>query len=312
MKTIIGELHMKHLIICNTHAGHGKEAKSLAEEAFKGLDFQIYETVDQRSCIGYLRSYFKDHKEPTRVYACGGDGTLHEVANGLIGVPNAELALYACGTGNDFAKCYGGQEKFLDFKKLINGKATPIDITKVESPSITEPWYSINVVNFGFDAIVGAKGNENKKKGLKDPYGFTHAIVPAILHGRFNKGTIYADGENLNDKKFLLGSVAQGQYVGGEWHAAPKSDNTDGLLDVCVCRTMTFLGLMTKLFGAYHDGKHVDNPKLKKKVIYRRSKEVMILAPEDIDLCVDGEMIRGNEFRCTIMPKAIKFVIPEE
>ena len=303
---------MKHLIIVNTHAGHGKEAKSIAEEAFKGLDYEIYETVDQRSVIGYLRNYFKKNTEQTRVYACGGDGTLHEVVNGLVGTPNAELALYACGTGNDFAKVYGGKDKFLDFKKLINGKVQPIDLTKLEGPSMSEPWYSINVINFGFDAIVGAKGNENKKKGLKDPYGFTHAIVPAIIHGRFNKATIYADGENLNGKKFLLGSVAQGQYVGGEWHAAPKSDNTDGLLDVCAVKTMTFLGLMTKLFGAYHDGKHVDNPKLAKKVVYRRSKEVLIVAPEDIDLCVDGEMIRGNDFRCTIVPKAIKFVIPEE
>ena len=303
---------MKHLIIVNTHAGHGKETKAIAEEAFKGLNYEIYETVDQRSCISFLKNYFKDNKkELTRVYACGGDGTLHEVVNGLVGVPNAELALYACGTGNDFAKVYGGKDKFLDFKKLIDGKVTPIDLTKLEGPSMTEPWYSINVINFGFDAIVGAKGNENKKKGIKDPYGFTHAIVPALLHGRFNKATIYADGENLNGKKFLLGSVAQGQYVGGEWHAAPKSDNTDGLLDVCCVKTMTFLGLMTKLFGAYHDGKHVDNPKLAKKVMYRRSKEVLITAPEDIDLCVDGEMIRGNDFRCTIVSKAIKFVIPE-
>ena len=303
---------MKHLIIVNTHAGHGKETKAVAEEAFKGLNYEIYETVDQRSCISFLKNYFKDNKkELTRVYACGGDGTLHEVVNGLVGVPNAELALYACGTGNDFAKVYGGKDKFLDFKKLIEGKATPIDLTKLEGPSMSEPWYSINVINFGFDAIVGAKGNENKKKGIKDPYGFTHAIVPALLHGRFNKATIYADGENLNGKKFLLGSVAQGQYVGGEWHAAPKSDNTDGLLDVCCVKTMTFLGLMTKLFGAYHDGKHVDNPKLAKKVMYRRSKEVLITAPEDIDLCVDGEMIRGNDFRCTIVPQAIKFVIPE-
>ena len=303
---------MKHLIIVNTHAGHGKETKAIAEEAFKGLNYEIYETVDQRSCISFLKNYFKDNKkELTRVYACGGDGTLHEVVNGLVGVPNAELALYACGTGNDFAKVYGGKDKFLDFKKLIDGKVTPIDLTKLEGPSMSEPWYSINVINFGFDAIVGAKGNENKKKGIKDPYGFTHAIVPALLHGRFNKATIYADGENLNGKKFLLGSVAQGQYVGGEWHAAPKSDNTDGLLDVCCVKTMTFLGLMTKLFGAYHDGKHVDNPKLAKKVMYRRSKEVLITAPEDIDLCVDGEMIRGNDFRCTIVPQAIKFVIPE-
>ena len=142
-----------------------------------------------------------------------------------------------------------------------------------------------------------------------------HNITALEVNGTFDDcqrlvKTAFAD-KNLTEK-FLLGSVSQGQYVGGEWHAAPKSDNTDGLLDVCVAKTMTFLGLMTKLFNAYHDGKHIDNPKLAKKVIYRRSKEVLITAPNDIDLCVDGEMIRGNDFRCTIVPKAIKFVIPEE
>ncbi len=302
---------MKHLIIVNTHAGHGKDAKAKAEEAFKGLDYEIYETVDQRSVISYLRNYFKDHKELTRVYACGGDGTLHEVVNGLVGIPNAELALYACGTGNDFAKVYGGKDKFLDFKKLINGKPTEIDLTKLEGPSMSEPWYSINVINFGFDAIVGAKGNENKKKGIKDPYGFTHAIVPALLHGRFNKITVYGDGENLNGKKLLLSSVAQGRFVGGEYQASPKSDNTDGLIDVIVMKTMGLFRLLLQYFNAYHDGKHLDSPKLMKRIVYKRVKEVLIVAPEDIDLCVDGEMIRGNDFRCKICPKAIKFVIPE-
>lgn len=304
---------MKHLIICNTHAGHGTEAKDKALEAFKGLEFEIYETTGPRSVIAYLKDYFKKHKEPTRVYACGGDGTLHEVVNGLVGAKNAELALYACGTGNDFAKVYGGQDKFLDFKKLIEGKATPIDLTKMEGETLEEPWYSINVINFGFDAMVGVKGNENKIKGKANPYGFTQAIVPAILHSRFNKMCVIADGENLNGQKLLLGSVAQGQYVGGEWHAAPKSDNTDGLLDVCAVKTMTFLGLMTKLFGAYHDGKHVDNPKLAKKVMYRRSKEVVVKTTngKEFNMCVDGEIVAGKEFKCSIAPKAINFVIPE-
>ena len=302
---------MKHLIIVNTHAGRGKEAKAIAEEAFKGLDYKIYETIDQRSSIGYLRSYFKDHKEPTRVYACGGDGTLHEVANGLVGIPNAELALYACGTGNDFAKIYGGQEKFSDFKKLINGKATPIDITKIEGPSVSEPWYSINVVNFGFDAIVGAKGNENKKKGYTKPYG-AHAIIPAILHGRFNKITVYGDGENLNGKKLHLSSIAQGQYVGGEYRASPKSDNTDGLLDVVVLKTMSLFRLLFQYFSKYHDGKHLDNKKLMKRIVYRQVKEVLLVGETEFDVCVDGEIVRGNDFRCSVLPKAIKFVIPED
>jgi len=304
---------MKHLIIVNTHAGNGKQAAEKAKEAFEGLNYQIYETVDQRSAISFLKDYFNKNKEETvRVYACGGDGTLHEVVNGLVGYKNAELALYACGTGNDFAKIYGGKDTFNDFKALINGKIEEIDLTKLEGDKMKEPWYSVNVINFGFDAIVGAKGNENKKKGIKKPYGFAHAIVPAILHGRNNKIIVKADGEQLNEKKMLLASVSQGQWVGGEYHASPKSDNKDGLLDVCLVKTMTLVRLLAQFFSAYHDGKHVDSPKLKKKVIFRRAKEVSISAPIDIDLCVDGEMIRGKEFKCTIMPKAIKFVVPEK
>ena len=48
-----------------------------------------------------------------------------------------------------------------------------------------------------------------------------------------------------------------------------------------------------------------------KKIYYRRAKEVEIIAPEDIDICVDGEMIRGSTFKVEVMPGAIKLVIPE-
>ena len=306
---------MKHLIIVNTHAGHGKEAVDAAKKAFDGLDYEFYETEGPRKVIPYLKNYFKKNKDDVvRVYACGGDGTLHEVVNGLVGVKNAELALYACGTGNDFAKVYGGTKKFLDFKKLIDAKTVSIDLTKLEGDKMDEPWHSINVINFGFDAIVGVKGNENKIKGKKNPYGFTQAIVPAILHGRFNKIEVVADGENLNGKKLTLGSVSQGQWVGGEYHASPKSKNDDGLLDVVTIKTMTFVRLMAQLFGAYHDGKHLDNPKLADKVCYKQAKEVIIrsLSDKDIDMCVDGEIVSGHEFTCKVCPKALKFVLPED
>lgn len=303
---------MKHLILLNSHAGKGEDLKVKIEEAFKGLDYQVFESTAPRSITAYLKEYFKKEKGQVRVYACGGDGTLHEAVDGLVGVKNAELALYAAGTGNDFAKVYGGKDKFLDFNNLIKWEAKPIDLSKLETPNFEEPWYSINVINFGFDAIVGAKGNENKIKGRANPYGFRQAIVPAIMHGRFNKTTVYADGEDLNGQKMLLASVAQGKFVGGEYMASPKSDNTDGLMDVIVFKTMSLFRLLIQLFGKYHDGKHLDDPKIRKWCYYKRAKEVEIKAPEDIDLCVDGEMIRGKEFKVTCLPGAIKFVVPQE
>ena len=100
---------MKHLIVFNPSAGnHGaaEAFRALIKEKFAGLDYEIYETTGPRSVIPFLKDYLPKQKDTVRVYACGGDGTVHEVANGLVGQKNAELAIYPAGTGNDFVKTF--------------------------------------------------------------------------------------------------------------------------------------------------------------------------------------------------------------
>ena len=150
----------------------------------------------------------------------------------------------------------------------------------------------------------------NLPKGKKNPYG-AGAIIPALLKGRFNKIIVKADGEQLNKKKLLLASLAQGQWVGGQYHASPKSDNADGLIDVVVLKCMSLARLMIQYFGKYQKGEHLDNEKLMKRIIYRRAKNIEIIAPKDIDICVDGEMIRGDHFNVEVVPGAIKLAVPE-
>lgn len=322
---------MKHLIILNGKAGQEKDIEAFKkeiEEAFKGLEHEIYLTTGPRSVIPFLKEYFKKNsKDTVRVYACGGDGTVHEVANGLVGIKNAELAVYAVGTGNDFVKSYAkskdydeiitnkaGENRFKDFKALIEGKAEEIDLSKLSSPELKEPMYSINIINFGFDAIVGAMGNYYKEHGYPEkakakgmtPYDYA-LKNDAMKHGRFNDITVYADGERLNEKKMLLATLAQGRFVGGTFLCAPKSNNKDGLIDVCVIKTMTLIGLGL-FIGPYTRGKHLDKPK--KKIAYRQAKVVKFESPNEIDVCVDGEMIKGKSFEVEIAPKAIKFVVP--
>lgn len=310
---------MKHLIVMNPNSGSlgcKKCFKKKIDKAFEGLDYEIYETTAPRSVIPYLRDYLsKNNKDTVRVYACGGDGTVHEVVNGLVGHQNAELAIFPTGTGNDFIKIYGGKDKFADFAALINGKSHAIDLSEITGGELKEPLYSINVINFGFDAIVGARGNYYKEHGLPekavkkglDPY--TYALKnDAMKHGRFNDTEVFADGEKLNDKQILLCTLAQGQFVGGQFHCAPKSDNTDGLIDVCVLKTMTFLGL-GMIIGTYTKGKHLDRKR--KKIVYRQAKEIRFVAPKEIDVCVDGEMIKGKEFTVKCIKDAVKIVIPE-
>ncbi|MCR5505579.1 MAG: hypothetical protein K6F07_01095 [Bacilli bacterium] len=319
---------MKHLIVFNGKAGSEKDVKSfkeLVEKEFKGLDHELYETTAPRAAIPFIKEYLKkNNKDVVRVYACGGDGTVHECANALVGAPNGELAIYPVGTGNDFAKTYAGtkdykeivegraaEKRLQNFPALIKAEAKPIDLSKITGDSLKEPMYSINVINFGFDAIVGAMGNYYKEHGVpasapekfrNDPYGWA-LKNDAMKHGRFNDTVVTADGEQLNEKQILLGTLAQGQFVGSSFWCAPKSDNTDGLIDVCVLKTMTFLGL-GMIIGTYTKGKHLD--KKRKKIVYRRAKKISIVAPKEIDVCVDGEMIKGSKFEVEVMPGAIK------
>ena len=311
---------MKHLIVFNPGSGKNNENQSfkdLIKEKFAGLDYEIYETTGPRSVIPFLKKYLKENKDTVRVYACGGDGTVHEVANGLVGAKNAELAILPIGTGNDFVKYYGvtneNIDQYRDFTPLINGEAEPIDLSKITGDGLKEPWYSINVINFGFDAIVGARGNYYKEHGFPkkvkegtNPYDYA-LKNDAMKHGRFNNIEVYADGEKLNEKQMLLATLAQGQYVGGQFKCAPKSDNTDGLIDVCVMKTMTLIGL-GMIIKTYTLGKHLDKPR--KKFVYRQAKEIKFVSPEEFDVCVDGEMIRGNNFTVEVCPKAIKLVAP--
>ena len=306
---------MKHLIVVNGAAGSFDATfESKIVSAFEGLDYEIYKTTGPRSVIPFLKEYLKKEKDTVRVYACGGDGTVHEVVNAVVGADNAEVAILAMGTGNDFVKIYGGKEKFQDFLPLINGKARPIDVSELTGEGVDGPLYSVNVINFGFDAIVGAMGNYYKEHGL--PEGTKEGTNPydyalkhdAMKHGRFNDIEVYADGEKLNEKQMLLATLAQGQYVGGQFRCAPKSNNEDGLIDVCVLKTMTFLGL-GMIIGTYTKGGHLDKPR--KKIVYRQAKEIKMNGPKDFDVCVDGEMIKGNNFVVKVLPGAVKLVIPE-
>ena len=302
---------MKHLVIFNNAAGegHAKEYLPNVEYSFEGLDYEIHLTQRPGEATTFLKTYLANYKEPIRVYACGGDGTIYECVNGVYGHSNVELAVYAIGTGNDFVKMYGGKEKFSDLIKIIKGEAVEIDLTKIKSDVSTAPYYSINVINFGFDAIVGAVGNLYKEQGKKDPY--SKALLPAILRGRFNKINVYADGEKISKKKMLLCTLAQGQYVGGKFHCAPRSNNTDGLIDICLLHTMSLFGFLG-ILNPYTEGKHFDLPKYASKVVYRQAKTVKFDADKEFDVCVDGEMIRGKSFDVEILPKALKFVVPAE
>ena len=297
---------MHYCFIVNNEPGKAGNAEKIRTDIDKlpePIDFEIYLTTAQKTAIDHVRDYCKANPDQETCFvACGGDGTINEVATGMVGAKNKHLAVLAYGSGNDFIKYYQGKD-FLSVADLVKGTAHKIDILKVG-----QDHYSINVCNFGFDSVVASTANKLSRKGNKNPYRW--GIVKAIFCARFNAIKVSADGEVLNPgKRMLLCTLGNNNHVGGEFFCSPRAKNDDGLIEVCYCKTTTLFGFLG-LLPVYTAGKHLDDPKTSGHFIYRQAKTVDIHSDKEIELCLDGEMLAGNDFHVEILPQAISFIIP--
>ena len=298
---------MKHIFIVNPAAGKENSLEAIRSEIAKypTYDCEIYETHESHDATTYIREYCQAHSNPVRFYACGGDGTINEVVQGIYGFPHASMSCYPCGSGNDFVKYYGGKNVFLDMGALLQAEATPIDVMRVNDQ------IGINVTDFGFDTTAASTMIKVKKKpiiGGKMAY-YTGVLV-AIVKAMKTRCTVTVDGEILNPSGvLLLGTVACGKYIGGAFCCAPRSDNTDGLLDVGLARPIARLKLIS-LVKSYAKGKHLDDPRFAGIFTYRQAKKVTLDAEKGFAITLDGEIVYGEHFDIEILPSGISFAVP--
>lgn len=299
---------MRHFFIVNPAAGRQNDGRDIQAllDARSQIQGEIYLTNAPGDAISQVRSICAQVPGPKRFWACGGDGTLNEVLNGMAGCPDAQLACWPSGSGNDFVKYYGGKDAFFDFDAQLNGEATPVDIMEAAGR------YAINVINFGFDTVAAQVMQKVKRVpllGYGNAYwtGAAYAFVTAMK----NKCTVYADGELLNPEGYILFCTAAcGQFIGGQFRCAPRSVNNDGLMDICLIKPLPRLRAFT-LIKLYEKGGHLDSPRMGDILVYRRAREVKIVAGDNWVLTLDGEMISAPTATIRILPGAVNFVVPK-
>ena len=297
---------MKHVFVVNPTAGSRNcrhEIEEILKSRCSGFDWELYETTGHGDAVNYVRKRARASSEPIRFYACGGDGTLNEVASGALG-SKASIGVYPCGSGNDYVKHFGGKKAFLDIPSLMNAPDIPIDLMKVGKH------YSINICDFGFDTVVARTMEKVKRKpiiGGKNSY--TTGVIWAVLTAMKNKCEIWGDGEKLIDHNILLCSLACGSHVGGMFRCAPFSKCSDGLMEVCIVKPVSRLTFI-RLVGKYAKGLHLENERFKKFIVYRRCKKIRIVAPEDFCLSLDGEVTKTGSCTVEVLHNALRFALP--
>lgn len=299
---------MKHVFIVNPAAGKEnayEEIKNALQNLRVPVDYEIYVTQGRQDATAYIREYCRQYTDPVRFYACGGDGTLNECVNGVVGFPHASLSCYPCGSGNDFVKYYGGKKYFLNLEELCAAEEEYIDLIRVNDR------YAINAAHFGFDSCVAqTMMNVRRKKLIGGKNAYTTGVVVGLFKGMKNECRVYADGELINPNGvILLCTIANGQYVGGSFRCAPRSIDNDGLLELCLVKPVSHVTFL-RLIGEYSKGTHLDAPAFEKYIEYRRCKSVRVEAPEGFVYSFDGELIACPEFTVEVVPCAIRFAVP--
>ncbi len=240
------------------------------------------------------------HNGVDAVIAVGGDGTLHEVANGLMQFdgPRPALGVLPLGTGNSFARDFGQHDAEQAFRALVSGKRREVDILQVAHAE--GQLYSLNLVSLGFVAEVG--GLTNRRFKPLGPLGYVAATVVTVA--RLSSPVIpIRVGERSDARPAVFLCFCNSQYTGGAMQMAPAADPSDGLLDVIRVGHMGRLRLL-RLFPRIFKGTHVAAPEIEASTAVRVDFDL----DQAIPALVDGEALNLQLERIEVLPAALEWV----
>ena len=298
---------MKHVFIINPTAGKADSRQKIYDMADAlrtkhDLDVQCILTKKQGHATEIARRLCDSGAE-LRFYACGGDGTVNEVANGIIGYDNAAMTAIPVGTGNDFLKNFGDDlEKFRDAENLWDGPQFPMDAIDVNGR------VALTIACSGIDARVARDVHKYSESPLLDGKGsYIYSLaVNFLFKGIGSHWTVELDGETIEDD-FSLVSVCNGRYYGGGFMPVAEARMDDGVLNTLVVKKVS-RGAFIKFVGPYSKGQYYKFPHVARcvapKVVRIRSEK------PDIVTCLDGECITSDDVTIRLSDKRLNFFGP--
>lgn len=300
----MGAPHM--LLIINPQAKHGVTER-LAPAIEQLLHTTPHDTVWTESAGHAAEIAEKRGSDYEIVVAAGGDGTVHEVLNGLMRLPRERrpvLGVLPTGSGNDTRRTLSIPDDLARAALvLVTGERKSFDVGSVNGI------YFNNSFAAGLDAKVTAKAVEykvtTKRSGL-------WLYLTALMHVLFNdmdshEVRVSFDRGPASTVRTLIVAVTQGPTYGGGFYITPDADATDGLFDVCMIDPLTLPQALLRLPFVVV-GKHTNM-----KVVHM-SRHTSIVIESDIPLPaqVDGEVLLESRYEVRMHAGAIDCMVPRE
>ena len=272
------------------------------KEIGTSLDYETYRTTGVGDGTRFVRIYCDLHpRQECCFIACGGTGTVNEVASGLVGFQKKYMGVLAYGETNDFIKYYPDRD-FHSLRKLLNGETRKIDIIRVGDN------YAINVVNIGFEAAAASYAYSRAEDGKRN-HAIEWGILRALFTNMHNRIRVVADGKRMNFRSLFLCTLSNGRWCGGKYLCAPDADNEDGLIEFSLVRWMG-LPTLLRILPHYQRGEQFKRNPGRRKFIRRQIRQATVSSRGLFNVCLDGEFCAGRSFDIEIIPKEINLILP--
>lgn len=280
--------------------GRGKKIWSQLEPVLgeKQLVYTVHFTTGPKHATLLAKEIRKVSKVEA-VIVVGGDGTLHEVAQGLIGTA-IPLGCIPAGSGNDFARAlHISTNSIKALEMLLSSKPYKIDVAEINNS------FFVNGSGIGFDGAVARITNGSKIKCWLNRMKLgrlAYVIIALRLLCTFRPMalTLTIDGRRYFYDNIWLIAVSNIPFYGGGMSVCPDAIYDDGLLDLCIVSNINRFHFLRSLIKVFK-GKHTSEP----GIIMMRGRKISIQSKKTLPIHMDGEYYQSNSATINVQRRAL-------
>jgi YegS/Rv2252/BmrU family lipid kinase len=295
---------MKHLFIINPAAGSKDRTAEYSQEIHRlcrqrELDYDIRVSTAPGECRRFAREAAESGEE-YRLYACGGDGTLNEVAQGAAGYANVAVTVFSGGSGNDFVKLFDDPQAFFSLERLLDAQEATFDLIRCNDD------IAMNICSVGLDARIGTDVSRYKRLPLLQGFrAYAASTVVNVVKGIAEHYVVELNGKRIEGEQTMI-CVCNGRYYGGGFNPVPEADPADGLLDVLLVKKVSRVQV-AGVIGKYKAGRYKELTKL---VRHFRTEQVKIICDKPTPVNLDGELRTATEVTMSVADEKLRFFYP--
>ena len=283
---------------------HLRDAHILCEPVFTEHKFHATELTVWAVREGYRR-----------IIVVGGDGTLHEVVNGLfiqqeVCPSDVLLAVVAVGTGNDWVRTFGISNRYQDAAKAISEGYSflqDVGVVSYEEAHYRQSRYMANVAGAGFDAHVVRKLSHLKKKGHKSRWRYTWCLVRSFFRYKSTGVKVWVDDRLVYNNLLLSAAVGICKFNGGGIQQLPEAVADDGMLDLSLIRPVHFWHLLFRFHYLFNGGIYRI-----RHILQERGSRIRIESSPEVSVEIDGEPLGHTPLEFSVLHQAVRIVVGRE